>query len=91
MEMSGQFHDLPSLTPFTHCMGGRVRPRAGVNDIENRKSLATTKNWTPAIQAVARRYKHSAIPESRCEFWGSQCDEYQKCDIPECDAVQSGR
>jgi hypothetical protein len=45
--------------PDTHFIGGRVDPRAGLDDVEKRKlenSLAHNWNQLPAVQHVARRF-----------------------------------
>jgi hypothetical protein len=43
MEVSGQQHAPAALPPgkasFTHCIRGRVNPRAGLDDMEKWKSL----------------------------------------------------
>jgi RNA:NAD 2'-phosphotransferase (TPT1/KptA family) len=38
-----------------------VRPTAGLDAMEKRKSLAPTRNRTPAVQPVARRYTDGYI------------------------------
>jgi hypothetical protein len=61
MEVSGQLHTLGAFTPGErasgiHWIGGWVGPRAGLDDVEKRKSL----------QAVARRYADWAISAHFC-------------------------
>jgi hypothetical protein len=39
MELGGQLHVPPTLSPGTHWIGGWMGPRAGLDDMENRKFL----------------------------------------------------
>jgi hypothetical protein len=64
MEVSGQLHALADLppgerAPCTHCIGGWVGPRAGLDAVENRKS-STAGNRTRALPAC--RYADWAFP-----------------------------
>jgi hypothetical protein len=61
MEVSGQLLAPAALTfgekvPGTHCIGGSVGPRSGLDAVEKIKSLAPTGNGIPAVQPVAHRY-----------------------------------
>jgi hypothetical protein len=71
MEMSGQLHSLaallPEKEPGTHMLGGWVGPRAGLDVVGKRKSLACAGNRTPVVQPVARREAERTIPASRTE------------------------
>jgi hypothetical protein len=62
MEVSGQLHTPAALPPGKNLQyplnsAGRVSLRA------EEKNLTPTGNRTPAVQAVARRYTDSAIPD----------------------------
>jgi hypothetical protein len=46
LEVSGQLHVLATLPQGTHCIGGWVGPRAGLNDVEKR-ILDPTGTRTP--------------------------------------------
>jgi hypothetical protein len=56
----GQFYVSATLRPTKghgmYCIGGLVAPRAGLEAVDERKSLAAYGNRTLAIQPVARRY-----------------------------------
>jgi hypothetical protein len=54
MEVSGQLHALPALTPGTHWIGGWVGPRIGL-DATEKKKLVPVGNRTLVVQPVARR------------------------------------
>jgi hypothetical protein len=56
MGMGGQRHapaDLPRERPGTHCIGGRLGPRAGLDGCEN---LAPTGIQPRTAQPIASRY-----------------------------------
>jgi hypothetical protein len=62
MEVSGQLHNPDRFTPTesapgTHCIGGWVRPRAGLDAVEKRKNSQPLPGLEPPIiQPVAQRY-----------------------------------
>lgn len=47
-----RFTPLPLHPPRTHCIGGWVDPRAGLDLVEKKKSR-TENNQTQALQSVA--------------------------------------
>jgi hypothetical protein len=49
------------MVPVTHCIGGWVGPRTGMDSLEKRK-LDPSGNRTPITYPVARRYTDSVIP-----------------------------
>jgi hypothetical protein len=67
MEVSGQLHAPATLPPWerapgTHCIGNWVSPRAGLNLMEKRKSLAPvgeSKLETSTVQSVVSILKGS--------------------------------
>lgn len=50
--------------PGANWIGGWVFLRAGLDDMEKKKYLATANNRTPAIQTVARRQATLSYPSS---------------------------
>jgi hypothetical protein len=48
--------------PGTHWIGGRVGPRAGLNDVEKKKFLSLPRLDPSVVQPVASRYTDYAIP-----------------------------
>jgi hypothetical protein len=72
---SDQLHAPSRLTPEerasgNHWVGGWVSPRAHLNAVEKRKSLAFPGNRTLTVQSVARLYTDWATPITlSCSFW----------------------
>jgi hypothetical protein len=42
------------IAPGTHCIGGRVGLRAGLDAVKKKKFLDSVGNRTPALQFIAR-------------------------------------
>ena len=53
MKLSDRIHTsaalISGLNPATHCIGGWLGPRAGLNDLEKRKSHVAAGIRTPAV------------------------------------------
>jgi hypothetical protein len=68
MGVSGQRHAPAALypgerTPGTHCTGGWVGPRAGLDaEARREKSSAPVGDRTPIVQPIVRHYTDSATP-----------------------------
>jgi len=62
MEVSGQLHAAAALPPGkephgTHCIGGGVGRRAGLDAVVKRKIPSLCRDWEPpVIQPVAQSY-----------------------------------
>jgi hypothetical protein len=66
MEVSFQLHTPAALPPGkeprgTHCTGGRVGPRAGLDSVEQSKMLPLPEFALRAVKPTARRYTDRAI------------------------------
>jgi hypothetical protein len=70
MGVSGQHHTLAALyprgkDPGTHCTGGWVGPRAGLDaGARGKQSSASVGDRTPVVQSVVRHYTDRATPAS---------------------------
>jgi hypothetical protein len=67
MAVSGQFQAptalLPrKINPSSHCMGGRVNPRARLDAMEKTETLAPAGNRITAVQPAVRCYTNRALP-----------------------------
>jgi hypothetical protein len=59
LDGSGELHEPGKEPPVPHFMGWVV-PRAGLDAMEKRTIPASTKNRTPAVHSISRRYTESS-------------------------------
>jgi hypothetical protein len=63
--------------PFTHWIGSWVGPRAGLDEVQNKKFLTLPEHEPlPVVQPVASRYTYNAIPAS---WYGNNVYNFLKC------------
>jgi hypothetical protein len=72
---SGQRHAWPRFTPGTHCTGGWVGPRAGLDTEATGKSFASAGDRNPVFQSVVRRYTDWVTPASQSRTTTEQLNQ----------------